>query len=173
MQTELKYGFVIGVLMIAGLYAEYYTGVSHSLAGGSPALSGIAFLIIGIVLGMREKRMDSKEGFTYTQYLLSGVVIAFVAGVLFGGYSFFYGRFIDPDYLAKVLYEANKNLKTEHVSDADIKRNLEMINSTYSPLGQFVNGVGVTVIIGSLVSGIASFFFRRKTPDSTKGDLLV
>jgi hypothetical protein len=162
MQTELKYGFVIGVLMIAGLYAEYYTGVNHSLAGGSPALSGIACLIIGVALGIREKKMDEKDGLSYMQCFLSGVVIAFVGGVIFGGYSFFYGRFIDPEYLTKVIYDAEKNLKLEHVSDVDIKRNLEMISSTYSPLGQFVNGVGVTVIIGSLVSGIASIFFRRK-----------
>ena len=169
MQTEIKYGFVIGVLMIGGIYAEYYAGFNISLAGGSPALSGILFIILGIIMGIREKKLDDKNGLTYFQCFLGGITIAFIAGVIFGGYSFFYARFIDPEYLSKVVYDVEKNMKLHHASDEDIKHNLALVSSSYSPLGQFINGTGATVIIGALVSGIASFFFKKKTPESSNG----
>lgn len=142
------------------------------LAGGLPVLSSSLFLIIGVILGIRAKKREVKNGLSYKDAFFGGTTIAFIAGIILGCYAYLYVQTIDPDFVKRALYSLNNKMEEYHFTDAEKKTRIESYANFLSPASQFISAIGTSVIIGAVVSCIASFFFRRKTPNPPKGDLL-
>jgi len=165
MQKELKYGFVIGVLMIGGIYAEYYAGLhGANLSAGTPVLSSLVFLIFGVIWGIRAKKHEEKNGLTYKEAFLGGVTIAFIAGIILGCYAYMYVKAIDPDFVKRTLYYYKQNMDMHYsaLTEGEKKMRVESYATMLTPVSQFISAVGTSVIVGALVAGIASFFYKRK-----------
>jgi len=175
MKTELKYGLIIGALMIGGIYVEYYGGMRGATLQGAPVLSSFIFLIIGVVLGIRAKKQEVENGLSYKEAFLGGVTIAFIAGIILGCYAYLYVKAIDPDFIKRALYTYNQNLEkyASSLSADEKKIRIDSYNNYLSPNSQFISAICTTVIVGALVAIIASFFFRRKPPKSLEGNLLA
>lgn len=172
MKTPLLYG--IGVTLVTGaitLIAQllgYWSDPQKLMTGMMiGGLCGIAIQTIGIVLGTRRARLEQGgTHFTYGDAFKNGALIVFftaLSGLLF---NFIFFKFLVPDF-AETQAEWMRSLMEKMNAPAyKIEEAVEGIRAKGTLVAQLRNGFIGTVVLGTLISLIASAFLKRKAIDA-------
>lgn len=171
MKIQLKYGLIIGLTYALWTSLTYYTEIYKTALGqylGIIILSGI--MILCIVLGLKEIKRKKYEGkINYAQALFSGITISAIAAIVLAIFNYLYFYFSYPaEYVEYVMKMTKEVLEATNTKPEDITKALEDTKQTYTAINQFGSALIGTIIMGIIVSSIASAFIRNKETFSSK-----
>ena len=120
----------------------------------------LLFLLIGIFISVYYERKNGGGYIEFRDALKSGFLYTLVLGAFLGIFNFIYYKFIAVDAVDFFLSEARKKMQEGNVKEEDIGKNLEVIKSYFGSFRMLMS----TVIMGVIMSLLASSIFRKKKP---------
>lgn len=160
-RIALKYGVLGAVVMI--IYSTIINVAGLSQNKVLPVLSTV-FVIVAIVLGMKEFRELNKGFMSYGEGLGLGTLLSAVLGFLSSMFNMFYIRFIDPTLLTQGIDKVRTDMEAKGMDDAQIDQAMEVAQKMMSPGIVFVITVLVSILTGFVLSLIISAILRREKP---------
>ena len=158
-RVALKWGLITGLALI--IYSTFLYTLDLTT---SPWLGGLIyiFLIIGLVLGMREYRMMNGGYMGYGEGVGLGALLSAVAGFLSSAFSVFYTTIIDPGFQARLFEQMREKLEEQgNISDEQIDSMIEMSQKFQTPGLQFIFGIFWLILVGVVLSLVVAAFIRR------------
>ena len=160
-RIALKYGVLGAVVMI--IYSTIINVAGLSQNKFLPILSTV-FVIVAIVLGMKEFREQNKGFMSYGEGLGLGTLLSAVLGFLSSMFNMFYIRFIDPTLLTQGMDKVRTDMEAKGMDDAQIDQAMEFAQKAMSPGIVFVITVLISILTGFVLSLIISAILRREKP---------
>ena len=160
-RVALKYGVLGSVVIMV-----YTTILNVSGLSQNKLLSTITFvfLIVAIVMAMKDFREQNKGFMSYGEGLGLGTLLSAVLGFLCAMFSTFYTKFIDPSLMANAMNQARENLEAQGMDDAQIDQAMELSQNLMSPGILFGMSVLIYIFTGFVLSLIISAILRREKP---------
>jgi hypothetical protein len=118
-----------------------------------------AFVYITI-LHKRDK--DLGGALSFKNGMAAGIVTAFMMGLMIGAYKMIYVKYVNPGIVEEVVKQAKSFYETAGGTTEQIKNAEDSARAMYSPFGQFTYGIGITMLLGGLVSLVCSVIMRRE-----------
>ena len=161
MNTIVKAGVVLGVLVEVGTYVMGFTGWFKDPKLMSLFWVVIAFQIAVLVWALKR---TAAEGRGYGGQIGAGTLISLIAGgfVIVG--SFIFTTVVFPHYFQDIAAIQEQMLRSSGRSDAEIQQMMAMTAKTSTPAMQAFFGFCGTLVTGIVVSAIVGAFFRTKAP---------
>jgi hypothetical protein len=124
----------------------------------------ILIIIIGVVLGIRSFRDESRGGIiTYGQAVGAGTVIGLYAGIIGAIFTFLLYKFIDPDLLEKMYtFTEEQFLERGRYSEEMIDQIMEQQKKFMSPLVLSFSSIFNYVFFGVIISLLAAIFLKKE-----------
>ncbi|QRR02205.1 DUF4199 domain-containing protein [Dyadobacter sandarakinus] len=160
-RIALKYGLLASVVIMIYTVIINVTGFSQNQLLTS--LSTV-FVIVAIVLGMKDFREQNKGYMSYGEGLGVGTLLTAVVGLLSSAFTLFYMQFIDPTLITQGLDKMRSDLEKRGLDDAQIDQTMEVSQRFMSPGIVFVSGVLLYVFMGLIISLIVAAIMRREKP---------
>ncbi len=161
MRKTLKYGIIVGLTNTLVMLFEYLMEWDVSPLMRNVGYVSLIVLALGIYYGIKSKRDNEMEGcISYTQALLSGVLIALFVGIITGAFSYLYFRSINPDLADILIGEKEEMMNKLHLTDEKKLRQLQWLHTEYSPRGQMIFSFANSLLLGVIFSSISSFFLH-------------
>jgi len=160
-RIALKYG-VLGAVVIM-----VYTTILNVLdLSQNKLLSTLSFvfMIVAIVMAMKDFREQNKGFMSYGEGLGLGTLLAAVLGFLGSMFSVFYTKFIDPNLMANAMNKAREDLEAKGMDDAQIDQAMELSQNMMSPGILFAMGVFMYILTGFILSLIIAAILRKEKP---------
>lgn len=134
--------------------------------GGNRILASLsyAFLIVAIVLAMKEFREKNGGFISYGEGLGLGSLTSAVLGLLSSAFTIFYIQFIDPNLLTQGIDQMREELERKGMDDAQIEQALEVSQKFMSPGIMFVSVIFGYLIMGFIFSLIIAAIMRKEKP---------
>ena len=159
---NVKFGIGAGIINCIGWYA-----VSRSLTYYEVAsidryriFITIALLVTGIFLSVFFQR-KANNGFLDFKYAVkTGILYTLLLASLLAIFNYVYYKYIAPDAIDFYVSEAKKQVFSTNVKPAEILKFEEAVRSYFSSFKMFMS----TVIMGVVISLIASGLLQKKTP---------
>lgn len=165
MRTELKYGLIFGIAVMAYVMVEHFMGfntVRHDI-GEYTRLGSIIIPVLALFFGIREKRNKDFGGhMTLVQGVKTGVLIAFVQTTLTTLFFFLYAEIINPDFLNTVIEYQRTKMAQAGVLENEIRTAINQIRTMYSIPLQPVFQMIIGLLYGTVFSAIFSLFLRKE-----------
>jgi hypothetical protein len=160
-RVALKYGVLVAVAIMI-----YTTIINVSGLSQNPVLSSLqfVFMIVAIVMAMKDFREQNKGFMTYGEGLGLGTLLSAVMGLLVSLFSTFYNRFIDSTILTQALDKVRMDMEQRGMDDAQIDQSMELAQRFMSPGIMFFSGILMSILTGFIISLILSAIFRREKP---------
>ncbi len=168
MTREIQNGIITGGIMAAWMTLLF---LMKQETAGLGLLDPYVCIIIPAVfiyitiLHKRDKDLNGslsiKEGF------LAGIVTAFMAGLMIGAFKMIYVKYINPGIIEEVVKQAQSFYRTAGGTAEQMKNAEDSARAMYSPFGQFTYGIGITLLLGGLISLLCSAIMHRKKTVST------
>ncbi|NIJ51436.1 DUF4199 domain-containing protein [Dyadobacter arcticus] len=160
-RVALKYGILGAVVIMV-----YTTIINISGFSQNKILSSLSFLfmIIAIVLAMKNFREQSKGFMSYGEGLGLGTLTSAVLGLLSSAFTMFYVQFIDDTLLAQALDKVREDMESRGKDDSEIEMAMELSQKLMSPAIVFPASILVYVITGFVISLVAAAIIRREKP---------
>ena len=158
MSIPIRAGVLLGVLCVFWTFVMGFTGwYKH------PVMLNLFFLVIllevGIVIWALRKTAASA---TWGGQVVNGLVLSLVASVIIFAGSLFFTTVAFPDYFTELQSAQAQMLKTQGLSEADIKMQMAAAAALQTPFMNALTGVIGTVVTGVVVAAIAGAFLRKK-----------
>lgn len=160
-RVALKYGVLTAIVIM--VYTTVLNVAGQALNKPLTYISFI-FLIVGLVLAMKNFREENGGYMSYGDGLGLGSLMSAVMGFLSAMFSMLYTRFIDPTILTQAMDQARMDMEARGLSDAQIDSAMEVSQKMMSPGILFVMGVFGYVLMGFLLSLIIAAVLRRDKP---------
>jgi hypothetical protein len=160
-RVALKYG-VIGSVVIM-IYSTILNVAGFSQNKILSSLSFV-FMIVAIVLAMKDFREQNKGFMSYGEGLGLGTLVSAVMGLLSSAFTMFYIQFIDNTLLTQGMDQVREDMERRGMDDAQIDQAMELSQKFMSPGVVFVMGVLGYLITGFIISLIISAILRRDKP---------
>ena len=158
MSIPIRAGVLLGVLCACWTFVMGFTGWYKD-----PVMLNLFFLVIlleiGIVIWALRKTAPRA---TWGGQIVNGLVLSLVASVIIFAGSLLFTTVAFPDYFTEIQSAQAEMLKTQGLSEADIKAQMSAAAAMQTPLINALIGVIGTVVTGVVVAAIAGAFFRRK-----------
>ena len=158
MSIPIRAGVLLGVLCVFWTFVMGLTGWYKD-----PVMLNLFFLVIllevGIVIWALRKTAASA---TWGGQIVNGLVLSLVASVIIFAGSLFFTTVAFPDYFTELQSAQAQMLKTQGLSEADIKMQVAAAAALQTPFMNAVTGVIGTVVTGVVVAAIAGAFLRKK-----------
>ena len=160
-RVALKFG-VLGAVVIM----VYTTILNVSGLSQNKLLSSLSFvfLIVVIVLAMKDFREQNKGFMSYGEGLGLGALLSAVLGFLSSMFTMVYIKFIDPELMVKVMDQAREDMEARGMDDAQIDQAMELSQKFMSPGITFALGVFMYILSGFILSLIISAIMRKEKP---------
>ncbi|WP_221394363.1 DUF4199 domain-containing protein [Dyadobacter sp. NIV53] len=160
-RVALKFGVVGAVIIMVYTTILNVTGLSQN-----QLLSTLSFvfLIVVIVLAMKDFRQQNKGFMSYGEGLGLGALLSAVLGFLSSMFTMFYIRFIDPELMTKVMDKAREDMEAKGMDDSQIDQAMELSQKFMSPGITFAMGVFMYILMGFILSLIISAILRKEKP---------
>lgn len=160
-RVALKYGTLGGIVIMV-----YSTILNVSGLSQNKILSFLSFvfMIVAIVLAMKEFREKNKGFMSYGEGLGLGSLTGTVMGLLGSAFTMFYIEFIDNTLLSQGMDKVREDMEKRGMDDAQIDQAMEVSQKIMSPGVVFVFGVFGYLIMGFIVSLIIAAILRRDKP---------
>jgi len=158
MSIPIRAGVLLGVLCVFWTFVMGLTGWYKD-----PVMLNLFFLVIllevGIVIWALRKTAASA---TWGGQIVNGLVLSLVASVIIFAGSLFFTTVAFPDYFTELQSAQAQMLKTQGLSEADIKMQVAAAAALQTPFMNALTGVIGTVVTGVVVAAIAGAFLRKK-----------
>jgi len=160
-RVALKYGVFTSVLIMVYTTVLNVTGLSQN-----QILTSLTFLfmVVAIVLAMKDYREQNKGFMTYGEGLGLGTLVSGVMGLLSSAFTMFYMQFIDNTLLTQGMDKVREDMEKKGMDDSQIDQAMELSQRFMSPGIIFFMGVVGYIIMGFLVSLIIAAILRREKP---------
>ena len=158
MSIPIRAGVLLGVLCVFWTFVMGFTGWYKD-----PVMLNLFFLVIllevGIVIWALRKTAASA---TWGGQVVNGLVLSLVASVIIFAGSLFFTTVAFPNYFTELQSAQAQMLKTQGLSEADIKMQVAAAAALQTPFINAISGVIGTVVTGVVVAAIAGAFLRKK-----------
>src|SRR5688572_16516223 len=109
MRISVKIGLLTGLLAGAWMLAEYYFGLSHSVAGQYTGIVGLILLIFGICISISiTKRKEFSGTIDFRNAVKAGVITASITAVLMAVFTYIFFEFVDTGFADYWVIESEK-----------------------------------------------------------------
>ncbi len=124
----------------------------------------ILIIIVGVVLGIRSFRNESRGGIiSYGQAVGAGTVIGLYAGIIGAIFTFLLYKLIDPDLLEKMFtFMEEQMIEKGRVPEEMIEQSMEGMKKIMSPLVISLIVIFNYVFYGVIISLIAGIFLKKE-----------
>ncbi len=161
--VELKYGLFSSFLLFVWMIFEYTLLVPnyHEL-GSYIGIVAAIIPVIGIYLGIREKRFKTNFGYiTFGEAFKTGMVITFIIAVLIVIFTYVYYEYINPDFVNYLAAETEKSLLQNNAGRDEINAAVTIIRYQYSLNVQIIQQLLFILVGGALISFIISTLLKK------------
>ena len=162
-KTVTKYGLIQGVVAFAISILATLTGIKPSWLGG---LLTTAVLIVFVILAHREFKRTHNGVMTYPEGLWSGTLLAVIAAVVAAVLIYVYAQYIDSGFTTTIMRAQQAALAQRGITGAQAQQAMGIIGAVTTPVGLAVSSLITEVILGFIVSLIASIFTQSATARS-------
>lgn len=119
--------------------------------------------IAGLVWAIKAYRDDCLGGYaSFGEAFLGGFTVTLLTAFLYGIFTFIFVKYIDPDLVAKILERTEEAMIKQGQSDEAIETALKWTKSITSPPFMALWSLLMYLIIGSIVSLLASVFLQKE-----------
>jgi len=159
MNSTVKAGLVLGILVSAWTYVMGITGWYRH-----PMLSNLFWLVIVIQIGVLVwgLRLTAGEGKSYWGQVRAGTMISLVGGIIIFCGSYLFTSAVFPNYFAEIRTLGEEMLRSQGMSDPQIKSALDAQAPMQTSFMQALFGFIGTVVTGPIVSMILGIFLKKK-----------
>lgn len=160
-QATLNSGLILGLALVIYTLLLYFLDQTFNKSLGYVS---ILIVIIGLILGVKSFRDDSKGGvMSYGQGVGAGTVIGLYAGIIMAIFTFLLYEIIDPDLVGKLLtFTEEKILESGRVPEEMMDQVMEQQKKFMTPLILSIGSIINYVFFGVVVSLIASIFLKKE-----------
>jgi len=161
--VELKYGLFSSFLLFVWMVFEYTLLVPnyHEL-GSYIGIVAAIIPVIGIYLGIREKRYKTNFGYiTFQEAFKTGIVITFIIAVLVVVFTYVYYEYINPGYVNYLAAETEKSMLQNNAGRDEINAAVTIIRYQYSLNIQIIQQLLFILVGGSVISFIISMLLKK------------
>jgi len=154
--TLLVIGFIAGILQVTAGVAMYVAGVYFS---SWSMLVTFAVLLLCIIVGTNWYKNHYLKGeITYTQALITGLVISISTGIVYAVYNILSISFFYPNFLAEQLRISTELAPASQKTPEAIAAMRDMITADRIAVANLVR----LIVLGLLLSVFASLGLRTK-----------
>jgi hypothetical protein len=158
MSTPIRAGVLLGVLVTIWQFVIGFTGWYKD-----PVMLNLFFLVILFELVVLLWALkQTAPASTYGRQVANGLVLSLVAGAIIICGSLVFTTIAFPDYFKELEASQAAMLKTQGLSEADIKGQLAAAAAMQTPLMNALMGFIGTVVTALVVSVVAAAFWRKK-----------
>jgi hypothetical protein len=166
MGTSLLFGFYSGVVAIALLLIEYFTGMDRSLAAYWFGWIGLPFLILFIWMAMKERKQDDFGGtISYGHCVGTGSLVGLFAGIVIAIFMYVYLTSINPSFVDFITQQREAAMKSGQMTSERIEKATALMKRWFIPI-EIGTVLIANVIFGVIISLIAGAFVKSKAEDS-------
>ncbi|MCK4344751.1 MAG: DUF4199 domain-containing protein, partial [Bacteroidales bacterium] len=124
----------------------------------------ILIIIIGVVLGIKSFRNESRGGIlSYGQAVGAGTIIGLYAGIIGAIFTFLLYKLIDPDLMEKMYtFMEEQMIEKGNIPEEMIEQSMEVTKKLMSPLVISLGVIFTYVFYGVIVSLIAGIFLKKE-----------
>lgn len=160
-RVALKYGLVVAVVTMVYSTILYVAGL-----GSNRMLASLTyvFMIVAIVLAMKDFREKNGGFISYGEGLGLGSLTSAVLGLLSSAFTIFYLQFIDSNILTQSMDQMREELERKGMDDAQIESALEVSQKFMSPGIMFVMVILGYLVMGFIFSLIIAAIMRKEKP---------
>jgi hypothetical protein len=160
-RVALKYGVFTSVLIMV-----YTTIINVAGLSQNQLLTSLTFvfMVVAIVLAMKDYREQNKGFMSYGEGLGLGTLVSGVMGLLSSAFNMFYIQFIDNTLLTKGMDKVREDMEKKGMDDSQIDQAMELSQRLLSPGVIFFMGVVGSILMGLVISLIVAAILRREKP---------
>ena len=160
-RVALKYGVLGSVVIMIFTTIINVAGLSQNKILSSLSF---VFMIVAIVLSMKDFREQNKGFMSYGEGLGLGTLVSAVMGLLSSAFTMFYIQFIDNTLLTQGMDKVRSDMEAKGMDDSQIDQAMELSQKFMSPGVVFAMGVFMYILTGFVISLIVAAIVRKEKP---------
>ncbi len=160
-RVALKYGVLGSVVIMIFTTIINVAGLSQNKILSSLSF---VFMIVAIVLSMKDFREQNKGFMSYGEGLGLGTLVSAVMGLLSSAFTMFYIQFIDNTLLTQGMDKVRSDMEAKGMDDSQIDQAMELSQRFMSPGVVFAMGVFMYILTGFIISLIVAAIIRKEKP---------
>ncbi|OGF18011.1 MAG: hypothetical protein A2W00_15185 [Candidatus Eisenbacteria bacterium RBG_16_71_46] len=159
MQTIVRAGVVLGVLVVVWTFVMGFTGWYKD-----PALLNLFYVVIPIQIGVLvwALRQTAAQGRRYGSQVGAGTLISLIGGVIIIAGSILFTTVVFPNYFSELAAIQERMLQQAGHGEAEIREVMAMTAKTATPVFQAVFGFVGTMVTGVVASLAIGAFARAR-----------
>ena len=162
MPIALRYGLMAGLLIIIYSLILQFADMQMSKIG----MFSYVFLLLSIILAYRDYKRQNQGFMSYGQGLGVGTLVALVAGVLSGVFTYINLKFIDTGLMDRAMEMQRAQLEEAGtMSDEEIEMAMQMGAKFSTPEMAFISAILGIIVIGFLMSLVIAAAMRNPRPE--------
>ena len=158
----VRYGLLTGVISIIFSFILFV-----SQADQSPVRwLGLVILIGGMVLAHNAYKAANHGFMNYSEGLGIGAVMSIISGTLSTAFSFIYMKFIDPEYMSRVMDVTRAKMEEKGgMTDEQIDQAVSMLQKFSSGGWMVLFGILGSLLFGFLIALVVSAITKNSKPE--------
>ncbi|WP_201982490.1 DUF4199 domain-containing protein [Hymenobacter rubidus] len=158
----LRYGLLTGLVNVIFSFALFATQTDQSPV----RWLGLSILVGGMVLAHNAYKQANAGFMDYSEGLGIGAIMSVISGTLSTAFSFIYMKFVDPDYMGRIMETARAKMEAKgNLTDEQIDQAMAMMQK-FSTVGWMVLfGVLGSLLFGFLIALVVSAFTKNSKPE--------
>ena len=158
----LRYGLLVGVVSIIFSFILFVTQADQSPV----RWLGLVILIGGMVLAHNAYKAANHGFMNYSEGLGIGAIMSIVSGTLSTAFSFIYMKFIEPEYMSRVMETTRTKMEEKGgMSDEQIDQAMVMMQKFSSGGWMILFGVLGSLLFGFLIALVVSAITKKSKPE--------
>lgn len=162
-RIALKWGIITSVLMMIYTVIMFVT-----ILWQNPifALVPFFFLLMGIILALRDFKSLNNSFLSFGEGLGVGTLVSAIIGLITSNFSYFYARFIDTTINQQTIDFERKKLETQGtLSQEKINAIMETYAPFFTPGARAIINLFLLILIGFIFSLIVSAVLKKDKPE--------
>lgn len=162
-RIEITWGIAIGVATIIWILLEYVVAnvLGRPDLGSYTGFFAAIIPIVGIWVGLAQKKKSNNWTLSYKQAIMSGFVIAFVSAVINALFMFAYLTAV-PSVTDTYFAYVEETLISQGDDPVSVQTTLSTLRNQFSPLNQALQMFIGTLIAGGILTLLVGLFVRTK-----------
>lgn len=158
----LRYGLLMGLVNVIFSFILFVTHADQLPV----RWLGLAIIVVGMVLAHNAYKQANSGFMNYSEGLGIGSLMSFVSGVLSTVFSYVYIKFVDPEYLSRLMESTRTKMEEKGgMTDEQIDQVLgAMQKYSAGAWGLFI-GLFIALLIGFLIALVVSAITKHSKPE--------
>lgn len=157
----LRFGLLTGLLSIIFSFILYVTQADQSPV----RWLGLAILVGGMVMAHNAYKQGNSGFMDYSEGLGIGALMSVISGMLSTAFSFVYMKFVDPEYMARVMDTTRAKMEEKGgMTDEQIDQAMRMMQKFSAGGWMVLFGVLGSLLFGFLIALVVSAITKNSKP---------